>query len=637
MPVSGTTWASVRPPTIRRAPTATLSNTSSASRTDGVDTDNNAADFTVGDPSPDNASGGPVEPPVSAKIHDIQGAAHTSPLVGKKVQDVTGVVTAVSTNGFWMQDPQPDTNPATSEGVFVFTSGKPTVTAGNALTVAGKVTEYRPGGDPNNLTTTEISAPKIEVTAASAPIPAATLVGPGGLTAPKAVRTDAPSDVESSATFDPKHNALDFYESLEGMLVKIQNSTAAGPTNSYGELPVLPGGAGKPKTPRGGVIYSYDNANTEILTLTDTLAATPKVNVGDKLPGDIVGPLDYNFGNYDLLPMTTPAVKAVNLPRETTAPTLPGELSAGTFNVENLAPTDPQSKFDRLAAVVVGNLRSPDLLAIEEIQDNNGTGKGVVAADQTWAKLIAAIKTAGGPAYSYRQIDPINGKDGGQPDGNIRQGFLFRTDRGLSFVDRPGGDSTTAVAVTGSPGHPALSVSPGRIAPSDAAWTASRKPLAGEFRYYGRPLFAIANHFDAKLGDQPLMGRYQPPARSSEVQRHAQATLVKGFVDAIQAKDRNAAVIVLGDLNDFQFSQTADILTAGGGLVDLPRTLPANERYSYNYQGNTEVLDHILLSRGLTLPGAFYDYDIVHVNSEYTDQVSDHDPQVVRILPVLWH
>jgi predicted extracellular nuclease len=619
------------------APTGTLSNTTSASRTDGVDTDNNSTDFTVGDPTPDNASTGPVEPPVSAKIHDIQGAAHTSPLVGKKVQDVTGVVTAVSPNGFWIQDPQPDSDPATSEGILVFTGSKPTVVAGNAVTVAGKVTEYRPGGDANNLTTTEINAPKFTVTADSAPIPAATLVGPGGLTAPKTIRTDAPSDVETAATFDPQHNALDFYESLEGMLVKIQNATAAGPTNSYDELPVLPGGAGAPKSVRGGVLYSYDNPNTEILTLTDTLATVPKVNVGDKLVGDIVGPLDYNFGNYDLLPMTAPTVTAVPLPPEVTRKTLPGELSVGTFNVENLAPTDPQAKFDRLAGVVVTNLRAPDLLAIEEIQDNNGTGKGVVAADQTWEKLIAAIKAAGGPAYSYREIDPVDGKDGGQPFGNIRQGFLFRTDRGLRFVDRPGGDSTTAVAVTGTQGHPQLSVSPGRIAPADDAWTASRKPLAGEFRYYGRPLFAVANHFNSKLGDQPLMGRFQPPARSSETQRHAQATLVKGFVDAIQAKDRNAAVVVLGDLNDFQFSQTADILAAGGGLVDLPRTLPLNQRYSYNYQGNTEVLDHILLSRGLTLPGAFYDYDIVHVNSEYTDQSSDHDPQVVRILPVLWH
>jgi predicted extracellular nuclease len=102
---------------------------------------------------------------------------------------------------------------------------------------------------------------------------------------------------------------------------------------------------------------------------------------------------------------------------------------------------------------------------------------------------------------------------------------------------------------------------------------------------------------------------------------------VRGFVDQLLAADRHAAVVVLGDLNDFEFSATADILTAGGALVDLPRTLPEPERYTYVFEGNSQVLDHILLSRALRR----YDYDIVHLNSEYADQSSDHDPQVVRL------
>ena len=61
----------------------------------------------------------------------------------------------------------------------------------------------------------------------------------------------------------------------------------------------------------------------------------------------------------------------------------------------------------------------------------------------------------------------------------------------------------------------------------DAAFTNSRKPLAGEFRYRGETLFVVANHFNSKGGDQPLFGRFQPPTRSSEVQRHAQAAIVE--------------------------------------------------------------------------------------------------------------
>ena len=91
---------------------------------------------------------------------------------------------------------------------------------------------------------------------------------------------------------------------------------------------------------------------------------------------------------------------------------------------------------------------------------------------------------------------------------------------------------------------------------------------------------------------------------------------------------------MLGDINDFEFSDVANILTAGGALVDLPRTLAPAERYTYVFEGNSQVLDHILISPALADPPgrrAGYEYDIVHSNSEFADQVSDHDPQVVRL------
>ena len=119
---------------------------------------------------------------------------------------------------------------------------------------------------------------------------------------------------------------------------------------------------------------------------------------------------------------------------------------------------------------------------------------------------------------------------------------------------------------------------------------ASRKPLVGEFTYNGRRLFLIANHFNSKGGDDPLMGHAQPPVRSSESQRHQQASLVNGFVKNILAVDANANVVVLGDLNDFQFSDTLTILKDGNVLNDLIDTLPANEQYSYVFEGNSQVV-----------------------------------------------
>ncbi|MBP0452617.1 lamin tail domain-containing protein [Kitasatospora sp. RG8] len=616
------------------SPTGNLSNSTAALRAGGgaTDTDGNAADFAVTAPAPRNSSSAGGGTGGGTRIHDVQGAARTSPLAGRPVSAVPGVVTAVGTAGFWYQDPTPDADPATSEAVYVYTSSAPTVAVGDSVTVGGTVSEFRPGGTggTTNLTITELTGPSVTVLAHNAALPAPTVVGPGGRVPPATVVSGVTGgDVETAGGFQPATDGLDFWESLEGMRVELDNAAVVGPTSKFGEIPVVPQGS-TTRTARGGILLQANDANPERVILDDVLAPTPAATVGDTLSGATVGVLDYSFGTFKLLVTATPAVTPGGTAPETTTAPAAGELAAATFNVENLAPGDPQSKYDGLAAGIVGNLRSPDLVALEEIQDNSGaTDNGVVAADQTLAKLTAAITAAGGPAYSYRQINPQDDQDGGQPGGNIRQVFLYRTDRGLTFTDRAGAGSTTANSVVNNAGTPALAYSPGRIDPANSAFDASRKPLAGEFRWNGKPVFVIANHFNSKGGDQPLFGRYQQPARPSETQRHAQATVVKSFTDQILAVDPNAAVIVLGDLNDFEFSQTADLLTAGGSLVDLPRTLPLNERYTYVYEGNSQVLDHILISGALAAKP--YGYDIVHLNSEFPTQLSDHDPQVVRI------
>src|SRR5262249_14463354 len=155
-----------------------------------------------------------------------------------------------------------------------------------------------------------------------------------------------------------------------------------------------------------------------------------------------------------------------------------------------------------------------------------------------------------------------------------------RTDRGLSFVDTPGGDAATPVTVVDDHHFAALSASPGRIDPTSTAWNSSRKPLAGEFRWLGRRPFRIAHPLNPKGGDDPLFGHRQPPMFPSETQRHQQATEVRSFVDQILAIDSTANVVVLGDLNDYDFSETTNILVGSGStaLIDLPRTLPLPER-----------------------------------------------------------
>ena len=585
--------------------------------------------------------------PGPVRIHDIQGRSHVSPRAGDTVAGVPGVVTAVADGGFWMQDPEPDGDPATSEGVFVAREGRRTV--GEAVEVDGKVAEVRPGDDATNLTTTQIAATSVtraagagagrsriaatSVTrAAAAGTVRPTRIGAGGRRPPlRVIEDDAHGDVEAAGVrFDPREDGLDFHESLEGMLVAIARPQVAGPRTSFGELPVLARGAARLRTRRGGVLVRRGDFNPERLILDDELARTPTANVGDRLAGPVRAVVGYSFGGYKYLVTTPPRRVNRRLRRERTQRPRRAELAIASMNVENLSATDPRGKFARLARIVARNLRGPDILAVEEMQDDDGApAEGDARAGRTFRRLVAAIHAAGGPRYRFRQIDPRPGADGGEPGGNIRVGFLFRTDRGLRFVDRGTGDATTPTSEDGRRRGAQLTLSPGRIQPRSRAFAGSRKPLAAQFRWRGRTLFAIANHFNSKGGDQPLFGRFQPPRRSSEAQRHAQARAVRDFVRSLLRADRQARIAVVGDFNDFEFSRTLAIVESGG-LANLMERLPRNQRYSYVFDGNSQTLDQILVSRALAR--ARPEYDSVHVNAEFADQASDHDPQVARVV-----
>ncbi|MET7379760.1 endonuclease/exonuclease/phosphatase family protein [Streptomyces sp. NPDC005526] len=575
----------------------------------------------------------------SVRIHDIQGTTRTSPYAGQKVTDVAGIVTGVrtygSSKGFWMQDPAADDDPATSEGVFVFTGSAPKAAVGDSVTVTGTVSEYVPGGTSSgNQSVTEITRPTVTVVSGGNAVPAPVVVGADSVPDAYTPAGDpAANGSINGLALRPSTYALDYYESLEGMNVQVADARVVTATDPYSELWVTV----KPyehRNRRGGTVYgSYDSQNTgriQIQSLGPT-AGFPVANVGDTLAGTTTGPLDFNqYGGYTLVASSLGTLEQGGLERETTRRQSHGELAVATYNVENLDPSD--ATFAAHASAIVNNLQSPDIVSLEEIQDDNGaTDDGTVDASQTVTKLIDAIVAAGGPKYDWRSIDPVNDQDGGQPGGNIRQVFLFNPER-VSFTDRPGGDSTTAVGVTGEHGRAALTASPGRIDPASAAWEDSRKPLAGEFVFRGRTVFVIANHFASKGGDQGLTSQYQPPARKSEVQRHLQAAEVNAFVKDILKVQRNADVIALGDMNDFEFSDTARILEGDGELWSAIKSLPKRERYTYDYQGNEQVLDQILVSPSVRR-GCDFEYDSVHINSEFHDQISDHDPQVLRFHP----
>jgi predicted extracellular nuclease len=577
-----------------------------------------------------------VDPPqavrLDATIHQIQGSGHVSPLAGRCVSRVGGLVTAIlgSRGGqaFWMQDPVGDGDSGTSEGLLVMASkGLPLVRVGDRISVGGRVEERGWGLE---LPVTRLFSTDLEIKNRGQNLPPPEVIGNGGRTIPQ---PEVASD--DYQTYDPAVFAADAFESLEGMLIRVERPVVVGPTSRYGEVTVLPefGAGARTRTDRHGLRLRPDNPNPQRIVIDDRLVADPpQLQVGDTLQAHADGILHYSFGSYKLL-NTDPLPPAYRseIRRERTDITGDTEnFTVATFNVENLSVVSAESKFVSLAETVVENLGGPDVLAVQEIQDDSGAeDDGTVRATATLDRLIVSIERAGGPRYESRSIDPVDGADGGQPGANIRTAFLFNPER-VRFVDRV--DCADDKSTTVDRGL-SLSCSPGLVEPGNPAFRAgedghggSRKPLVGEFEFAGKRFFIINLHLSSKGGDDPIFGRRQPRLENTVKRRTDQADLVADFVRKLTEADPSARIVVLGDLNDFEDSPPLRVLETAG-LEDLVKRVEIEDRYSYVHLGNSQVLDHVLASGTLAREA---EVDMVHVNAEWpaSERASDHDPVI---------
>lgn len=584
----------------------------------------------------------------SPTIAEIQGELHRSHLHRQDVERVHGIVTAVEAGGgFYMESARDDGNPATSEGIHVVGYRLPSLAAGDEVLVSGRVEEVFPGGPSSgNLPITTIRRASVEVVSRDNELPPPAVIGIGGISAPDRRIAEYTGGLVYDSEFDPTVNALDFYESFESMRVRINDAVSVGTAHSaYGEIWVLPddGEGASVRTPRGGIVVREGDFNPERL-LIDYLETPPIFTqdpvvlpvVGDRFTGPIEGIVSYSYGNYKVRPTgQLPSPSRRNLAREVAKPPAgPDTLSVAAFNVYNLSAGDGPAKFADLAETIVTGLAAPDILVLPEVQDEDDSPRSPVVTSQgTARRLIDAIRAASGPPdYRYTDIAPEPNQDGGAPGGNIRVGFLYRSDR-LTLVERPGGDATTAARVIRVSGEVGVSPSPGRIEPGNRAFSSSRKPLVAEFVFNGTHLFVIGVHFNSKGGDGYLFGQVQPPTFNSGVQRTAQAQVVRRFVEEILAADPEAHVIVAGDLNDFTFAgPLAELKGDPPVLRNLAEELlPEREIYSYIYEGNSQVLDHILVSAALR-ENPQVELRYVHRYSEYLyeNRHSDHDPVLAR-------
>jgi predicted extracellular nuclease len=409
------------------------------------------------------------------------------------------------------------------------------------------------------------------------------------------------------------------------MRVEISEPRAVGPTTRFGTFSAVPGGdLPTHATTRGGLLLRDGRSNAERIVVDGSLLEErPAVEVGQSFDAPLVGVLDYAFSNYRLV--ATERIEPGDRWPEPSPDSRSGgvdRLTLASYNVENLDAGDSEEKFERVARSIVERLRSPDLVALQEIQDDTGTlDDGTVSAERTMGRLIETIRTAGGPTYAFTQIDPENNADGGAPGGNIRVALLFNPLR-LALAEDP--DPLL-------PTNPArLSVnSPAFLEDEETGFEATRKPLAAELLFGDKRILVVNVHLKSKRGDDAIFGSRQPPERATERQRLAQTGDIGRKLEAVLDSEPEALIVLLGDFNEHEFRKPMRELERYG-LVNLIPDAPKTERYTYNYEGNSQVLDHILVSPAL----ARHDpaIEIVHVNADYpaSERASDHDPVLAR-------
>lgn len=577
------------------------------------------------------------------KIHDIQGPGHVSPLDGEMVNGVQGIVTyKYEIRGAFYahvqtEDALKDGNPNTSEAVVVYLGGRnfaPDVNVGDHVAVTGQVSEYYIDGfaekAETDLSVTQINARddrggSVEIIETGMELPEAIVID------------EVPNEVISPLgfeEFDPEKYAIDFWEAMEAMRVEVSDVRAVSPQQHGDVVTVLD--SHEAETVNGGILLKEDDLNPERIGFRpqpNNAARDFNVLTGDKFEGTLTGVVMYDYGNYkiytDLADMEAMHQPANNQPQQTSIEPMEDQLTVASYNLENFAETTSQTsneKAERLANAIGNDLNSPDIVGLTEVQDNDGPGAGGPEANESYERLIEAINVASGTKYEYVNIDPVMNQDGGQPNANIQVGFIYNSER-VSFVDSiEKGDATTAAGY--EDGN--MTVNPGRIDPENSVFSNSRKPLAAQFDFQGEQVITIINHWNSKRGDDATFGQNQPIEYGSEVKRKGIAEAVTAFVEEVSTDNPEANIVSMGDFNDFQWTDALEI-HEGDLLTNMVNSVPLEERYSYVYQGSSQVLDHILVSNHLAESTKI---DMLKINADFTDEsgrASDHDPVMVQI------
>lgn len=175
--------------------------------------------------------------------------------------------------------------------------------------------------------------------------------------------------------------------------------------------------------------------------------------------------------------------------------------------------------------------------------DDGDVLSSVVSSEKNGQEIIKAIKKLTGIEYGYISIDPKGLSDGGKPGIHIRNAILYRKDR-LKVVNENFGTSLNDTYFKDGK----LVYNPGKIGTKSDEFSYTRKPLIVNFDFNGKSIYIVSIHLSSKRGDESTFSLNPNPRRKSEKSRHKQAKYINDFVKEILNNEKDATVMVLGDI-----------------------------------------------------------------------------------------
>lgn len=580
----------------------------------------------------------PVPSCTAVTIGSVQGSGDASPIVGQTVT-IQGIVTALRTTGFFVQD-SGDGNPATSDGVFVFTSSAPSGNAvlGNALCVTGQVAEF--SGQ------TELNSPTFFAISSGNALPAAHVL--------------TTSDLSPSGPIDQ-------LEKFSGMRIMIPSLTVTGPTGGtvnevlatstsngqfYGVITgtarpfrepgialtdTLPAGT-PPNVPRW-------DTNPEVIQIygPGQVGATPIEVTSGAVVSNISGVMSYYPSQYELLPDPGTGTVAGNVTYTAVPDKTATEFTIASTNLEHFYNTyqdpngppgasstnvDPTAFANRVSKLSLGFrnvLKLPDIIGVEEMLD--------LPTLQTVANQVnsdALAQSGVNPGYTaYLQE--------GNDISNINVGFLVKSTITVVDVTQFGKTDPITNPTTGSVSP--LNDRPPLILRARAAQPGSNNSVA---------FTVILNHLRSLDDiDDPTSGPFV------RLKRQKQAEYLANLIQSRQAADPTEKIIAIGDFNAYQFNDgyvdsvgtikgtptPADQVVLASpalvtptltALVDLEN---AAQQYSYTFSGSAEEIDQFVLNnQAMSIYSRFAP---ARVNADFPEsyrgtftrpeRISDHD------------